>query len=153
MLERIKLLHIPVGGDISIVDYAAEPGFTSLRRLFRLADDRPEKITIGAPFTTPPTQFHLSVFTKTVVMLVGGHSAMTGQPPNGIATLLYRCGDKHQGVIYGDAYLAVYPDPPHDEHGYEGLPEQWCDMGFWTRVFLASPEAPAPVSPAVVSHG
>src|SRR6478735_1068621 len=99
----MKAVKIPADGDIEVTDIP-----DSGRGMFG-EDSLTERVRFGIPNTKQMYTLGDTLKRtprKWVVMLVDEDGVSNGLPPNPAATLLYR-GGRHQGVIFGDAYLVL----------------------------------------------
>lgn len=130
----MKAVKIPANGDIEITDIP-----DSGRGMFG-EDTLTERVRFGIPGTNQ--MYTLGDRLKRtpkrwVVMLVDENGLHRGLPPNPAATYLYR-GGRHQGVIFGDAYLVLEREDWMREQEWSSIAPPYDQPAFWSAVVTAT---------------
>jgi hypothetical protein len=127
----MKMIHIPVKGDIELVDVPL--GEWDLPEIF--TGSLIERVRFGIPLINTPYLHYETPDAEPsmVVMLVDENGMHLGLPRNRRASLLYQ-GGRHTGSIYGDAYLCMEVRDNLEGDTWSPIVSPHDDPEFWTAM-------------------
>ena len=129
----MKAVKIPVHGEIEVTTVPDDG-----KGLFG-EGSLTERVRFGIPSTNQMYTLGDRVKRsrmKWVVMLVDEDGIHGGLGPNERATVLYR-GGRHQGVIFGDAYLVLEEEDFMRERKWSDILAPYDQPAFWSVVVQA----------------